>query len=131
MNTNNSSLRSLETVQQAFARWRQIRPHKRSRIPQKLLEQAAAACEAERPTRVARQLGISYAVLKKQLESKTSDNKETIINSTKQEFIKVDLKQTIPPALTIEVERNKQEVIRFTFSGIGSSQINEIIKLFL
>lgn len=131
MNTNNSSLRSLESVQQAFARWRRIRPHKRSRIPQELLEQAAAACETERPTRVARQLGISYSVLKKQLESKTSGNKETIINSTKQEFIKVDLKPAIPPALTIEVERNKQEVIRFTFSGIGGSQINEIVKLFL
>lgn len=130
MDTKNLDPHSLKSIQQAFARWRRIRPHKRSRIPQELLKQAAAACEAERPTRVASQLGISYAVLKKQLDRKTNGDKKKI-NFTKQEFIKVDLKPTIPPALTIEVERNGREVIRFTFSGIGDSQINEIVKLFL
>jgi hypothetical protein len=130
MDTQNSDPHSLKSVQQAFARWRRIRLHKRSRIPQELLKQAAAACEAERPTRVARQLGISYAILKRQLELKINGDKKKI-NSTGQEFIKVDLKPTILPALTIEVERNGREVIRFTFSGIGDNRINEIVKLFL
>jgi len=131
MNTNFPTPITLESVQKAFTRWRQARPHKRARIPQELLEQAAAACKVERPTRVARQLGISYAVLKKQLELNANSKTETIIESTRQEFIKVDLKPATPPALSIEVERTGREVIRFTFTGVGGNQINEIVKLFL
>ena len=122
---------TLESVQQAFARWRQARTHKRSRIPQELLTQAAAACNKERPTRVARELGLSYTTLKKQLELKTNDNTETIMQSKKQEFIKVDLNPVIQPALNIEVERTGGEVIRFAFTGVDDRQIKDILHLFL
>ena len=131
MNTNFSFPVTLESVQQAFARWRETRPHKRSRIPQELLEQAAAACQKERPTRVARQLGISYAILKKHLELKANGSTKTIINTTKQEFVKVDLKPAISPVLNIKVERFGGEAVRFTFTGIDYHQIKHIVHLFL
>ena len=118
-------------MKQAFARWQQSRPHKRSRVPQNLLKQAAAVCNGERPTRVARQLGISYAILKKQLELQENSKTDTSVESAKQEFIKVDLKQDIPAVLRIVIERKQQEVVRFTLTNVCGNQIKEIIKLFL
>lgn len=131
MDTLFSTPVTLESVQRAFADWRQTREHKRTRIPQELLAQAAAACKNERPTRVARELGISYATLRKSLELKETNRSEISPQSTKQEFIKVDLKPATPLALNIEVQRAGKAVVRFAFTGVGGQQIEDIVKLFL
>ncbi|HYX08268.1 MAG TPA: hypothetical protein VE912_16170 [Bacteroidales bacterium] len=121
---------TLESVQQAFAKWRQIRPCKKSPIPQQLLEQVNKVCQTEPLSKVARQLGLNYTVLKRQLES-TGSNTQTGLQAGKQDFIEVNLASTGPSALLIEMQRISGETIRFTFSGIGDIQIQKIVQLFL
>jgi hypothetical protein len=120
---------TLKSVQQAFAEWRRRRKHKRSRIPEELLEQAAAVCQLERPTKVARQLRLSYAVLKKYLDS--GEGMKGVLPSTNQEFIEVALEAVRPSTLNVEIQREGKETIRFSFSGVDGAQIREIVKLFL
>ena len=120
---------TLESVLQSFAAWRRTRPSKRSRIPRHLLEQAAEVCRWERPTKVARQLGLSYAVLKKQIES--SGPGPVAFREVKQEFVEVNLEGAFPASLVVEILRAENETIRFSFPATGPAQIREIVKLFL
>lgn len=129
MKKNPTEPLTLESVQRAFAEWRRTRTNKRTRIPGWLLEQAAEVCKRERPTRVARQLGLSYNVLKKQREAGSIGQND--FRAEKQEFIEVDLEPVQSSTLKVEIERTGKETVRFFFSGMDQPQIHQIVRLFL
>lgn len=60
----------LDQLAGQFAHWRQTRTHPYERIPQSLWDQAVALAAALPPSRVAQQLRLRVADLKKQIESR-------------------------------------------------------------
>src|SRR6266849_805397 len=70
LNTPLHAEHQLDQLAGQFAHWRQTRPHPYGRIPQPLWDQAVALAAALPPSRVAQQLRLRVADLKKQIESR-------------------------------------------------------------
>ena len=68
LNTPLHAEHQLDQLAGQFAHWRQTRPHPYGRIPQSLWDQAVALAAALPPSRVAQQLRLRVADLKKQIE---------------------------------------------------------------
>jgi len=60
----------LDQLAGQFAHWRQTRPHPHSQIPPELWTQAVALTAVVSPSRVAKQLRLRLAVLKKQIATR-------------------------------------------------------------
>ena len=101
----------LDQLAGQFAHWRQTRPHPHSPIPSELWAQAVALTTVVSPSRVAQQLRLRLADLKKQIA--TRQGVPTALPPTSLGFVEVPLLPAQPQtAATTQIELHRADGAR-------------------
>jgi hypothetical protein len=101
----------LDQLAGQFAHWRQTRTHPHDRIPPELWAQAVALTAVVPPSRVAKQLRLRLADLKKQMAIRHA--LPTAVSPTSQGFVEVPPAPSWPPATPmIQIELSRADGTR-------------------
>jgi hypothetical protein len=101
----------LDQLAGQFAHWRQTRTHPYERIPHELWEHAVALAAALPPSRVAKQLRLRVADLKKQMATRHAST--TAVPPTSLGFVEVPPASSWPQATpTIQLELSRTDGTR-------------------
>ena len=110
----------LDQLAGQFAHWRQTRTHPSGRIPQPLWEQAVALATTLPPSRVAKQLRLRLADLKKQMGLHTAA--PAAVPPVPMGFVEVPPSPSWPPPLTARhIELSRAEGTRLSIHNPEAS----------
>jgi hypothetical protein len=110
----------LDQLAGQFAHWRQTRPHPYGRIPQPLWDQAVAVAATLPPSRVAKQLRLCLADLKKQMGLRPAA--PTAVAARPLGFVEVPPAAPWPQtAPTTQIELHRADGTRLCIYGAAST----------
>lgn len=121
----------LDQLAGQFAHWRQTRPHPYGRIPHPLWKQAVALAATLPPSRVAKQLRLRLADLKKQMGLRHAAP-ETVPPAALG-FVEVPLAPAWPqPTFTIQLELSRTDGTRLClYSPASSLPLEMVVRAFM
>jgi len=131
LNTPLHAEHQLDQLAGQFAHWRQTRPHPYGRIPQPLWDQAVALAAALPPSRVAQQLRLRVADLKKQIESHHAA--PAALASRSLGFVEVPPASAAPlPAAATQIELSRADGTRLCISTPASPlPLDAVVRAFV
>lgn len=120
----------LDQLAAQFAHWRQTRPHPHSPIPSELWAHAVALTTVVPPSRVAKQLRLRLADLKKQIATRLTALPPT---SRPLGFVEVPLQPTRPQtSATTQLEIQRADGTRLCIHApTGTLSLDTVIRAFL
>jgi hypothetical protein len=121
----------LDQVAGQFAHWRQTRPHPHSQIPPELWAHAVALTAVVPPSRVAKQLRLRLADLKKQIATRHAA--PTAMPLTSLGFVEVPLPPTRPQtSATTQIELQRADGTRLCIHApTGTLPLETLVRAFL
>ena len=121
----------LDQLAGQFAHWRQTRTHPYERIPQELWDHAVALAAALPPSRVAKQLRLRVADLKKQMATRHAST--TAVPPTSLGFVEVPPAPSWPQATpTIQIELSRTDGTRLCIHSPESTlPLAAVVRAFL
>jgi hypothetical protein len=124
----------LDQLAGQFAYWRQTRPHPHSQIPPELWAHAVALTAVVSPSRVAKQLRLRLADLKKQIATRHAAAPPAAPHSpTSLGFVEVPLPPPRPQApSTIQIELHRPDGSRLCIHAAASTlPLDTLVRAFL
>ena len=120
----------LDQLAEQFAHWRQTRTHPYERIPHELWDHAVALAAALPPSRVAKQLRLRVADLKKQMATRHTST--TAVPPTSLGFVEVPPAPSWPQATpTIQIELSRTDGTRLCIHSPESTLPLAVVRAFL
>ena len=121
----------LDQLAGQFAHWRQTRTHPYERIPHELWDHAVALASALPPARVAKQLRVRVADLKKQMTTRYAST--TAVPPTSLGFVEVPPAPSWPQAPpTIQIELSRTDGTRLCIHSLESTlPLAAVVRAFL
>ena len=123
----------LDQLAGQFAHWRQTRPHPHSQIPSELWAHAVALTPVVSPSRVATQLRLRLADLKKQLATRQASPPAVPHPPPALGFVEVPLPPARPQApSTIQLELHRPDGSRlYSHTAASTLPLDTVVRAFL
>jgi len=123
----------LDQLAGQFAHWRQTRPHPHSPIPSELWAHAVALTTVAPPSRVAKQLRLRLADLKKQIATRPTAPMALPPTSRPLGFVEVPLPPTRPQtSATTQIELQRADGTRLCIHApTGMLSLDTVVRAFL
>jgi hypothetical protein len=124
----------LDQLAGQFGHWRQTRPHPHSQIPPELWAQAVALTAVVSPSRVAKQLRVRLADLKKQIATRHAAGPSAVPHPpTSLGFVEVPSAPSWPqPTGAIQIELSRTDGTRLRIPGAEATwALEPLVRAFL